>query len=84
MSIQPGRDAFAPRGDATDLDFYRQRAVWLRAQTLRDNATLKSLGIGLLLIAAFCAASIAFAATASLFPGLHSGTAAQTSAPLNR
>jgi hypothetical protein len=76
MSIQHGRDAFGYRGD---FDFYRRRATWLRAQAIRDNATLKSLGISLLLVAAFCAASIALAATVSLLHGLKGRPAASQS-----
>ena len=65
-------------GELTDLDFYRRRAALLRAQAIRDNATLKSLGIGLLLVAAFSVASVAFAATASLLRGLNGPAAAQS------
>jgi hypothetical protein len=82
MSIQHGRDAFAPRGDLTDLDSYRRRAAELRVQAMRDNATFKPVVFGLVLALAW---PVAFAATASLFHGLHSRTAAaQTSVPLTR
>jgi hypothetical protein len=70
------------REGLTDLDIYRRRAAELRLQVMHDNASFKRVCFSLMLALAW---PVTFAATASLFHGLHSRTAAaQISAPLTR
>lgn len=80
-ATQHGGDDRHPN-DLTELDFYRRRAAELRLQVMRENASYKRIFFGLVLALSW---PITFAATASLFHGLHSRTAAaQISVPFDR